>query len=294
MKALTQTFWLSSQNSVVLILKNFIQIVNLQTLAVTAGAVASTATCIHFGIQADFPLTLVATAIVFPIVFSINSAYKRRETALREYASLKSHGKAVYFVTRDCLESPDKNTLEHARSEIIKLLEACRQLFTGSQNQLRQNEEHVYRQFSRLSRFVRNDLRANGLASGECSRTNQYLSKMFISFENMKHVYQYRTPRTLRLFSYIFVSLLPVIYGPYFAHKATEYTPGLGYVMPVLFAVVLVSLSNIQEHLENPFDQIGEDDICINTEQFFQRMYEPDPDQDQQETCSGAGLNSTF
>jgi hypothetical protein len=34
----------------------------------------------------------------------------------------------------------------------------------------------------------------------------------------------------------------------------------------------LVSLDNIQEHLENPFDQIGEDDIMINAEAFLERL----------------------
>lgn len=38
--------------------------------------------------------------------------------------------------------------------------------------------------------------------------------------------------------------------------------------MPVLFSFILVSLDNIQEHLENPFDQIGEDDVMINVEKF--------------------------
>ena len=42
--------------------------------------------------------------------------------------------------------------------------------------------------------------------------------------------------------------------------------------MPVLFTTVLVSLDNIQEHLENPFDQIGEDDIIINAEKFIERL----------------------
>jgi len=46
---------------------------------------------------------------------------------------------------------------------------------------------------------------------------------------------------------------------------------GLAYVMPVLFTTILVSLDNIQEHLENPFDQIGEDDIVINAEKFVER-----------------------
>lgn len=47
---------------------------------------------------------------------------------------------------------------------------------------------------------------------------------------------------------------------------------GLAYVMPVLFSIIFVSLSNIQSHLENPFDQIGDDDITINAEKFAQRL----------------------
>jgi len=42
--------------------------------------------------------------------------------------------------------------------------------------------------------------------------------------------------------------------------------------MPVLFTTILVCLDNIQEHLENPFDQIGEDDIVINAEKFVERL----------------------
>ena len=36
--------------------------------------------------------------------------------------------------------------------------------------------------------------------------------------------------------------------------------------------MILVSLDNIQEHLENPFDQIGEDDISINAEKFVDQL----------------------
>ena len=60
--------------------------------------------------------------------------------------------------------------------------------------------------------------------------------------------------------------------GPYFASISQDYTRGLAYVMPVLFTMILVYLDNIQEHLENPFDQIGEDDIVINAEKFVERL----------------------
>jgi len=38
------------------------------------------------------------------------------------------------------------------------------------------------------------------------------------------------------------------------------------------FTAILVSLDNIREHLENPFDPIGEDDIVINAEKFVDRL----------------------
>jgi len=54
-----------------------------------------------------------------------------------------------------------------------------------------------------------------------------------------------------------------VLYGPYFAQFAGETVPGLQYILPVLLSIILVSLDNIQDHLENPFNQIGADDGCL-------------------------------
>jgi len=254
-------------------LKTIALIINFKALLVAGLAVISTFLCIRFGITANFPLTLLATAIVFPIVFSINSAYKRRELVLDDYGSLKSHGRAIYFASRDWLEHNDAGTQEKCRVLLGDLLTSTRELFTGQRANMHDREELVYSNFSRLSRFIREDLRQAGLASGEVSRCNQYLSKMLLAFEQIKHVFQYRTPRTLRAFSDFFIKILPPLYGPYFAYIATDFSPYLTYVMPVLFALVLVSLDNIQEHLENPFDQVGQDDVLINAEKFVDRLH---------------------
>ncbi|MDH3918523.1 MAG: hypothetical protein OEU25_10100, partial [Rhodospirillales bacterium] len=88
----------------------------------------------------------------------------------------------------------------------------------------------------------------------------------------MKHIYQYRTPVTLRAYSDIFILVLPILYGPYFAEIAKDFSVGLEYLMPVLFSLILVGLDNIQHHLENPFDQVGEDDVVINAEKFVARL----------------------
>lgn len=253
-------------------LKRIFVIVNLKSFIIIVLAVVSTYLCRKYDITANFPMTLIATAVVFPIVFSIGGAYKRRENALAKYSSIKAHGRAIYFATRDWLEETNPEIQAKCKNLLGDLLIACRTLFAQPIDQMPENEVKVYQQFSKLSVFVKEDLRGKGLPSGECSRCNQFVSKMLIAFEDVKHIYQYRTPRTLRAFSDFFVTVLPVLYGPYFAAAAKDYSTGLAYVMPVLFTTVLVSLDNIQEHLENPFDQIGEDDIIINAEKFVERL----------------------
>jgi hypothetical protein len=72
-------------------LRNFIRIIDGHTITVTILAVASTFLCGRVGMAADIPTGLIGIAIIFPIVFSINAAYRRREEALKSFASLKSH-----------------------------------------------------------------------------------------------------------------------------------------------------------------------------------------------------------
>ena len=254
------------------IFRRFFTIINWQTLVIAALSVASTALCIRYKFEAEFPLTLVATAVIFPIVFSIGGAYKRREAALKEYAAIKGYLRAIYLVSRDWLDKPKPENVGKMKNIIHDLFTNVRNLFVSPIEDLPKNEEAVYTDFSKISKYIKHELREEGLSSGECSRTNQYLQKMMISFESMKHIYQYRTPKTLRAFSSFFIKIMPIVYGPYFAFKAESMSWGLEYVIPVLLTMILVSLENIQEHLENPFDQVGEDDIVFNVEKFVDNL----------------------
>jgi len=253
-------------------IKRFFLIVNLQTLIISILAVTSTYLCIKFKWEADFPLTLIATSIVFPIVFSIGGAYKRREAALKEYAAIKGYLRAIYFVSRDWIPNVKVDNVDKMENLIKQFFNNFKTLFLNSKKEMNKNEKAVYDNFSDFSLYIKHELREEGLSSGECSRTNQYLQKMMISFESIKHIYQYRTPRTLRSFSNLFIKILPIVYGPYFALKSEEMASGLEYVIPVLLSMILVSLDNIQEHLENPFDQVGEDDITFNVDKFVQNL----------------------
>jgi hypothetical protein len=108
--------------------------------------------------------------------------------------------------------------------------------------------------------------------SSDTSRVSQYLSKMIIAFDNLKIIQVYRTPVTLRAYSKVFIYVFPIIYGPYFASTFKDYSAHLEYVMPILYSFILVSLDNIQDHLENPFDEVGEDDIRIEEKEIVALM----------------------
>lgn len=247
-------------------------IVNFKSVWLSALAVLSTYLSIYHGVTAEFPLTLVLTAVVFPIVFSIDAAYKRREAALDHYADIKAHVKALYLAVRDWQDNATEGDITQCKALLMKFFESSRVLFTSPVSAMRENEKAVYAAFSEISRFIRTDLREKGLNASEVSRCNQYLSKAMVSFEKIKHIYQYRTPRTLNAFRNIFIVVLPVVYGPYFAFLAKEFSPSVIYVTPILTAVVLASLDNIQTHLENPFDRDSEDDLNINVERLFDRF----------------------
>ncbi len=253
-------------------IRSLTQVINGKSLAISALAVLSTWLCLQLGITAKFPETLIAIAIVFPLVFSIGTAYNRREKALEDYGSIKAHGRALYLASRDWVGDSDPGRLAAFETALGELLTASRDMFTRPLSEMPQYEARIYGAFSSMSHLVK-QLRDAGLSATECSRCNQYLSRIFAAFENIKHIYEYRTPRTLRAFSDFFILILPIVYGPYFAAQAVEFSKELFYVMPVLFSLILVGLANIQDHLENPFDQIGEDDVAINPEKFIASLH---------------------
>src|SRR3954464_14269423 len=129
------------------------QVVNLKSAIISLVAVLSTWLCVRFGIKADFPLTLIATAIVFPLVFSIGTAYTRREKALEEYGAIKANGRALYLASRDWLAQRDPERDQQLKAALRELLSACRDMYKGPLEDAAPHEQRVYQSFTRLSDF---------------------------------------------------------------------------------------------------------------------------------------------
>ena len=253
------------------ILRSILRIINYKTIIITLLSLASTWLCMRYGLRADFPLTLVGIAIVFPVVFSIDSAYKRRERALGLLADFKAHLHAMFLASRDWIDPPSQDFENEVKENLLSTYAAVRQFFVSDQEEARDLEKEIFNKVSSLSGLLMR-FRSLGLQSGEVSRISQYVSKIETAVENMKVIFYYRTPITLRAYSRIFIYSFPILYGPYFVFVSEHYSHGLEYMMPIVFSFILVSLDNIQDHLENPFDQVGEDDIKFDVEEFSKMM----------------------
>jgi hypothetical protein len=256
-------------------LLSFILIINYKTFIITSLGLLSTYLCHKYEILANFPDMLIGVAIVFPVVFSIGAAYTRRENALKNFADFKGHAIAMYYATRDWPDSKENNIPQRMRDLLRELLKDIRALLRSKKRKdMVVDEKLIYEQFSTLSKLTM-ELRKVGLQSGEVSRISQYVSKLIIAFDNLLIVHKYRTPITLRAYSKVFIWTFPIIYGPYFANNFKMYAPALYYVIPVLYSFILVGLDNIQDHLENPFDDIGEDDIHFKAKEIIELLDAP-------------------
>jgi predicted membrane chloride channel (bestrophin family) len=83
--------------------------------------------------------------------------------------------------------------------------------------------------------------------------------------ENLIAVHTHRTPISLKAYCLIFIYIFPLVYTPTIINKIGFDNPGwVTYFIVALSEFILISLYNIQDQMEYPFDEDGLDDIKLN------------------------------
>jgi len=170
------------------ILRSIRLIINYKTFIVTILAIIATYGCDKYAYIADMPLTLIGIAIVFPIVFAINSAYVRRESALQNLADFKAHSIALAYAARDWEGDESFDGLpDELKTRLFNVYSVIREkLLTRAdhkKNILSDYEKTISEEFTNLSKTIQK-FRELGLPSGEVSRVNQYLSKILVDYRS--------------------------------------------------------------------------------------------------------------
>ncbi|MFC1857186.1 hypothetical protein ACFL9U_04060 [Thermodesulfobacteriota bacterium] len=254
-------------------MKCFKRVVDLHMILIIFLSVASTYMCISYNMASNMPTSLIGISIVFPVVFSINSAYKRREQALGYFSDFNAHFISLFYAHRDWIPAENNRTdfQESIRSIYQGILVELSTYLKKENTLTHEDSSKIYPFFSKLSK-LNEKLRAAGVPANEVSRANQYLKSIIASFEKMKNFSLYRTPLTLKFSSRMFLNIFPILFGPYFAHLAANHYPAIGYLVALVYSVVLVSLDNIQSDIENPFDQNGFDDIKLDIGETYLKI----------------------
>ncbi len=100
-------------------------------------------------------------------------------------------------------------------------------------------------------------------------RIFRFMRDLHESIENLHAINIHRTPILLKAYCKIFIYIFPLIYAPTVIFNLGPGTSHLvAYAVVVLTQFILISLYNIQDQLENPFDDDGPDDIKLETFRF--------------------------
>ncbi|WP_233586740.1 hypothetical protein [Formosa maritima] len=203
-------------------------------------------------------LTLLSIAIIFPLVFTIRGSFRRREKALEHLSEFRSALKTLkyFFLSSNNLTDENKAEIKAIVIEINnKVLE---HLHSNSEStkDLDETINKVYLFILEKDEFLSRSLR---------DKLFRFMKDVHECVENLHAIHMHRTPISLKAYCELFIYVFPVVYAPTVIHNIGEGSaPWVSFLIILLTEFILISLYNIQNHLEYPFDNIGLDDIHLD------------------------------
>jgi hypothetical protein len=240
---------------------------NLTTFLTVLASQLATWLTLRYHLEFHIDLLLFGMFLAFPLHFSLQSAFRRREAALEYFSAFK--GSLV--ATRYSLESADELPAE-ARAKGINILRTvAQQLVYQLQNRL--PGYHTFQQ--RLDEFFAFVLQNREQIGGRTvKRIVRYLADTSEASVYLVSNISHRTMAGMRLYMTIFIILFPFIQAPLTLFRLPGELPiWWHYALMALSGFTLVTLANFQALIEYPFDQKGWDDVKVN--EFLLEEAEP-------------------
>ena len=250
---------------------SFIGNLNFMVLIQMCLAGAAVYTFTTFDITFDAHVSIFISPIVFPLAFSINTDFQRREKVLDDLANFKSSSMVWYFCMRDWKEAAglDDHFLKTCHIKLKKMLFHLREyLLTERSDQTRAALlRKLYEHFSDTNQLIEK-VRGSKLPANTAlmSRVIHLLNTMCLSFERLRNVREYRSPRSIRSFNKVLIFFLPFILAPYFVFLGKKIDNSWSpYYIAVMASFIFGCLQGVQDKLDDPFDGMSEDDVDIES-----------------------------
>lgn len=243
-------------------MNKYISIINKRTFIALfiAGLVLYIA--FAYNISYNIDLTLLSIAIIFPLVFNIRGSFRRREKALEHLSQFRSSLKTIhyFFMSAPKLTPEDKNEI----SNILLEISNNAMIHLGDNDY---NTQTIDMSINKVSEFViaKDTLISRGLKD----KIFRYLNDLHESVENLHAIHVHRTPVSLKAYCEFFIYVFPIIYVPAILFKVGTDSSKWVTILIVMFSqFILISLYNIQDQMEYPFDNVGLDDINLGIFRF--------------------------
>eukprot|EP00123_Amoebidium_parasiticum_P000091 comp10226_c0_seq2/m.5048 comp10226_c0_seq2/g.5048 ORF comp10226_c0_seq2/g.5048 comp10226_c0_seq2/m.5048 type:complete len:313 (-) comp10226_c0_seq2:257-1195(-) len=245
-------------------LRGYIKSLHLSMLVQAVMGCMAVYLCLQHRILFEINFLLWTTPVVFPLGFSINANYNRRELALGDIAEFKCAATEIYFNIRDWQKSTDLDS-----TFAVQVAQMLSSFATNIVRYLTSKDEAACQHTVKVIYGLASDISAHcdvmrtrlpnssPLVSGMIQNHKQ----MLFAFEKMRLIKEYKAPRSMKMFTTIFVWLIPLLAAPTFAKMSDQNGLWAGLYVSILVSVMFGCLLGVQDDLDDPFDQLGMDDI---------------------------------
>jgi predicted membrane chloride channel (bestrophin family) len=237
-------------------MSRYLVILNFRTFIALTISLLVPFVAYKFNVSYDIDLTLISIAIIFPLVFTIRGAFRRREKALEHLSLFRASLKTVAnLILSSKLEETDmKKGLElvnNSNQDLFKFLQSSGETTKHDNN------------LNELFDFLNS--KKSIIGGGTLQKIIRFLKDTIDSADNLVAIDRHRTPISLKAYCLIFVYIFPMIYTPTIIYKIGIENPSwITYFIVILSEFILISLYNIQDQMEYPFDDEGLDDINLD------------------------------
>jgi len=230
---------------------------NLRTfLALIISQIAAFIT-VQFQLKFHLDLLLFSLCVVFPLHFSLQAAFKRRDRALEYFSVFKAGVLALnnsFRISEDL--SPEKKT-------------EVRNILNTLGNQLSHQLEHRIISYGPMKEAVDKivefiEKNRESLSNRNVMRMIRYTRDITESSVYLISLIRHRTMIGLRVYAITFILVFPMAQAPILYNRLGDLISTWAfYLILAIGSLILVTLNNFQEMIEYPFDKKGMDNIRL-------------------------------
>jgi len=240
------------------LVKQYLVIINHRTWIAMSIALVVPYLAFRGNIEFDMDLTLISIAIIFPLVFTIRGSFRRREKALEHLSEFRSTLKTFgYFLMSNAkLTEEDK---EEAHALMVNLSNTLMSHLKSNGSETQGIDASMQEFYDYIQ------VKEEKIASKSKERLFRIMKDLHETIENVHAINIHRTPISLKAYCLIFIYIFPLIYAPTIIHRVgPDKGTWITYFIVLVSQFILISLYNIQNQLEYPFDEEGMDDIKLD------------------------------